>query len=391
MNDQKSNDHSQNAAQHIGSKPQSFGGLLVVCALTLSVGVLSVLKLEQSYQMPYVATLQATKTVLRAPHAGVIESSKIHEGTQVVPGMVVMKISDSDLSSQIATKEQEVEKLESLYAQSRAKVEMEIAWRTKSVDQEIFTARIDKSNQIHKLYFAEMQQVAWTDYLKTKTQVATTNYSPEVMKSIIDIKQNPDDTYINAMLQQGAAENDAAVYQAQVEMCKKRIEELTGVKNSIPEQLRIAEGLELAESNRNRARKELEELETLREELLVASQSHGKLGAVRNRVGDYVQKGETVAELWDYAKNYLETYIPSSDAHKFEVGQKIKLQFPGNKTAYGLVAHIPLQTIPASQLPLRSGISDEDSIVPIRIEPVDSIWPTVPLGSKVRVGLPNVK
>ena len=371
----------------IENNPVNIAGLVVICSIALSISLTLIFTLERSNRMLYVATLQASKTTLRAPHSGLVEKTPFREGSEISPGSMIVKISDHQLNEKIGAVQEKVEQLIAEIEQSNAQVEMEIAWRMKIVNQDLYVAQIDSSKKMSELYLSEMQKMAWGDIIKSRSQVASSEYSPVVLKSIMNDSESPSDEHINAVLQQVTAENNIEVYKTQVALSRKRIKQLEDVKSAFPEQLRISKGVYLTEKKLSREKKTLNELKQLQDRLNLDSKAHGRLGAMRSHVGDYVEKGEAIAELWDYEKCYLETYIPSADAPKFKVGQKVKLRFPGCKTAFGRVAHIPTQTVAARDLHLKTGVAETDSIVPIRVEPIDSVWPTLPIGTRVQVGL----
>ncbi len=64
-------------------------------------------------------------------------------------------------------------------------------------------------------------------------------------------------------------------------------------------------------------------------------------------------------------------------------GTKLTLIFPARSKRIGLVATIPPQAMRIE------GEDGDDSQVAVKIEPAGKLWPKVPIGSRVKVQVPQ--
>jgi hypothetical protein len=104
-------------------------------------------------------------------------------------------------------------------------------------------------------------------------------------------------------------------------------------------------------------------------------------------VGERVATGEPIVELLDGDRRFLTLQIPSRSLPLFAVDAEVALEFPGGIQRMGIVRRIPPQT---SNVGRDLGTSDsDDAPITLRIDPVDRLWPEVPIGSAVTVRVKN--
>ncbi|MEI7951086.1 MAG: efflux RND transporter periplasmic adaptor subunit, partial [Synechococcaceae cyanobacterium ELA182] len=62
----------------------------------------------------------------------------------------------------------------------------------------------------------------------------------------------------------------------------------------------------------------------------------GQLGAINNKLGDYVTAGTAVTKLVDNRRLWISIDIPAAMAHRLKLGQRVRVQAPGLPTSQGL-------------------------------------------------------
>ena len=118
--------------------------------------------------------------------------------------------------------------------------------------------------------------------------------------------------------------------------------------------------------------------------MTIVSPSHGVVGAIHHEAGDLVEPGNTIIELFDDDRRHLTALIPSAEMARLPPGTKLTLIFPAGYKRIGLVAAIPPQAMSESGSPLSA-----DSQVAMRIEPAGKLWPKIPIGSRIKVQVPQ--
>jgi multidrug resistance efflux pump len=169
----------------------------------------------------------------------------------------------------------------------------------------------------------------------------------------------------------------------QLSLCEERLERLKRLDDELPAKVRLSVGVELAETRVKRVKDELSSLEEQCESLAVTSPSHGVVGSVHHESGSLVTPGDAVVELFDDDRRHLIASIPSSAVAKLKPGTKLTLIFPSRSKRIGLVATIPPQAMRTDDE------QDDDSQVAVKIEPAGKLWPKVPIGSRVKVQVPQ--
>lgn len=358
----------------VPAAPPSRGLLLLALALAAGLGFTG--WLESSSKTAWRGTLETRPVVIAAPHDARIAELALSEGQKVVPGEALLRLDPGELADELSDVEQRLHKLQLKRAQAEAKAEVELAWRTKSIDAEIHQTKLKNADLLKQKYVAEMKRVAWSEFISAHGDVRTAASSP-LEATLYDLAL-PDEARIRAMLQQEAAHNAAEVFDAEVELCEQRLNELTTLKEKLPQQVRAAEGIPLIEDEIADAERAAGTLRERLDALTITAPGYGTVGILRRRAGDKVEKGEPILELLDRKRQSVRLLVPSHDLGRFEIGRDVRVFFPGKAERRGTIASI------APQAERRN---DGENFIALRIEPKGKLWPQVPFATSVDVTL----
>ncbi|MEI8383164.1 MAG: HlyD family efflux transporter periplasmic adaptor subunit [Planctomycetota bacterium] len=357
--------------------------LLMLCAASLAAGIGVAKWLDLRGSVSYGGALQSRTTSITAERTARIQEILLVPGQRVVPGDKLLQLSDDRLASQIVQKQRELVELEAELKQARATADVELEWRKRELNGEIFQTQLKVSSVTQEQTAKQVEQLAWQDHLKGMQQ---NRIGPDLadaelpVKSIILDSPFADERKLQAILREDAAAIAAEALTAQIALCEQQLDRLRNLEKDLPDKVRVSAGVDLIETRITGARDELAGLEKQREALTVISPAHGIIGTIHHRPGDVVSAGNAMVELLDDERRHLVACIPTSAATKLRSGTKVELMFPGRQNRIGLVAAIPPHAIPADHKS-----SSADSQVEVKIEPAGKLWPKLPVGSRVQV------
>jgi multidrug resistance efflux pump len=217
-----------------------------------------------------------------------------------------------------------------------------------------------------------------------------TTLTPEVFRSALEGRMPSDEQSINAILAHGTAINSLEVYTAQVELCQSREDSLKDSMKKLPSEINLAFGIELLKAKIDQSKVEKTELQKIADEREIKSSVHGRVGSLTIKYGARVQKDERVGEIIDEQCRFMLTPVPSSEVPYLREGEIVGLVFPGNKKSQGVVRKIPMRVMSLAEG--QEYVNETDPLVEVRIDPTnDSIWPSVPIGSAVKVEMSGKK
>jgi len=363
--------------------PASAGRIVLLAAISLLSGLGVADWYNNSSVGHFTGYLKAQTETILARRAGRIQEISVQTGQVVSAGEVVMVLADGDLQNELDLKNQKISSLSATLKQAQARAEVELAWRTKSLDTEVFNTQMQLAHYLKGQLTENIANLAWQEYIKNYNSLTSSDSSENIFKSLIYDSRLPDEERITAMLRQEASRNAAEVFSAQVHICEKRLKDLEQLKSSLPEKIRRAEGVDVAESQLEIAQAELKQLEQQREKLTVCAVSYGTVGVFRKQVGDRTEAGEVIVELFDRDQLFLEVDIPSRKLSSFPEGADVELSFPNGLKRTGRVTGVPPEAIVRRQ---SAGFaSAADSYITLAIERTGKIWPEVPIGAAVNV------
>lgn len=330
------------------------------------------------------AILTARTSYVVAPCAGTIEEWTVSEGMPVKIGDQLLRIQDQTLQRQIVDKKRQIVGFEIELQKALASAELELKWRERALESEICDIQLRSASYLKEKYNFELQRSMLNDILAGREFVIVEEADTLFQSLIID-KKTQSSQRMATVLEMELAANAAEVSAAQVEICELRQQQLTALKDALPQQVRRTQGVDVAEANLDRAKGELEQLLAEESELIINSPSMGRVGVFQCRVGDHLKPGMPIVELLDDAQRYLMVYVPSRQIPHFEIGKRVTLLFPGDQTCLGVVSSVAPQAKTCPNTTSAIGSTFSDSTVLVQVEQVGQVWPSVPVGSQVLV------
>ncbi|MCA9016853.1 MAG: HlyD family efflux transporter periplasmic adaptor subunit [Planctomycetaceae bacterium] len=327
----------------------------------------------------YVGSLQAPKTIIIAKNDAMIQDIHVNEGQTVSSGEVIVTLFDQSLDKNWKAKQQELVALEAELKQSKAKSEVELALRNKEIESEVFNAKLKSSQYLKEQYIHQITNLAWQDFLQDYDTISSSGSNEEVFRSLVYESRLPDENRITAMLRQESARNSAEVFAARVKLCEEQMAELKAIQKKLPNQIRLAMGVEVIMNRLDQVKSELKQLETQREALQLKAGRYGMVGNFEYEIGDPIQKGTPIVELFDKEHPYLIVEVPSRQISLFDEGTEVKIAFSGNTKGKGVVRRISEQAIQ------KPGLSE--TMILVYVEPAGRLWPDLPIGTTVDISL----
>lgn len=358
----------------------SFGlRALIILMLALAGGIWCSQWVKGVRVETYIGSLQAPKTIITAKNDAVIQEIYVTEGQAISSGERILSLFDHSLDRSWNRKQQELITLEAELEQSKAKSEVELALRNKDIESEVFNAKLKSSQYLKEQYIHQITNLAWQDFLQDYNSVSSNGSKEEVFRSLVYESRLPDENRITAMLRQESARNSAEVFAARVKLCEEQMEELKAIQKKLPKQIRLAMGVEVIMNRLDRVKSELKNLESQRDALQLNADRFGIVGIFKKEIGDSVQKGTPIVELFDKERPFLIVDVPSRKLSLFKEGTEVKIVFSGNIKGKGTVSKISEQAV--------SKPGFRESVVMVYIEPSGRLWPDLPMGSTVDVSL----
>ncbi|WP_339730221.1 HlyD family efflux transporter periplasmic adaptor subunit [uncultured Gimesia sp.] len=327
----------------------------------------------------YVGSMQAPKTIITAKNDAVIQDIHVDEGQTVSSGEIIVTLFDQSLNKNWKTKQQELVALEAELKQSKAKSEVELALRNKEIESEVFNAKLKSSQYLKEQYIHQITNLAWQDFIQDYNSISSNGSDEEVFRSLVYESRLPDENRITAMLRQESARNSAEVFAARVKLCEEQMAELKSIQKKLPKQIRLAMGVEVIMNRLDQVKSELKQLESQREGLQLKAGRYGMVGNFEHEIGDPIQKGAPIVELFDKEHPYLIVEVPSRKISLFDVGTEVKIAFSGNTKGKGIVRKISEQAIQ------KPGLSE--TMILVSVEPAGRLWPDLPIGTTVDISL----
>jgi multidrug efflux pump subunit AcrA (membrane-fusion protein) len=359
----------------------------MLCFAALVLGTGAAYGLARANASSSLGYLEAESAVVSAGVTGKIKEVAAGEGVRVEPGRKVLVIVDEMLESQISALRRRVDVLHSELNQARAQADVDLRWRMKELESEILEIRLKSAGFLQSQFDQEIEQYAWTDFLKESlidpVEFFTDASPQQLLFPATQPVQVPRESRMKAAIRKEAASNALEVSQAQIEMCAARMKELESLKQDLPKQIARSHGVEVVEARLAEATEELSRLESRPRNVELKSPIHGTVGVYRKAKGDRVAAGESIVTILDEDQRFLTLRIPSRQAPQYPAGGRVLLDFPGGQTRVGQIRTVPPQAVAGSN-ETPTAIS-HDSLISLRIDPVEKLWPAAPVGTAVQV------
>ena len=345
--------------------------------VSLSAGLITVACLERFKYERLPGYLQAKSSTVSIDREARIGEIKVSQGMTVRKGDPLFVLVDEKLDAAVHHQRGMISALEKELAQTEAKLAVELDWKLRSVEQEIFETKLRSATFLRQQFSTEIEQLAWG---KMIAEIDSANDDRDQRSLIQPLSYYPpkqEEDRIAALLRQEAAVNAREVSSAQVEMCDARLAELETVKTALPDKIRKSMGVELVGQRLDEARQELKNLERQQQRLTVTAPRTGIVGLFHKQAGEFAQPHEPIVQLLDEDQPFLVVEVSSKRIAEFKTGNVVSLVFPGNVRGEGRIERIPPQTSHSS--------SQGDSLLALQIEPAGKVWPNLPFGSQVEV------
>ncbi|MBM3970455.1 MAG: HlyD family efflux transporter periplasmic adaptor subunit [Planctomycetes bacterium] len=358
--------------------------LVPLAVIALFAGLGATVLLARAGEVRLIGYLRAEQSVVYAPHSGRVEAVQARSGESIKPRQPLIQLADESLDREISVKSREVTSLQASLEQCRAKAEVEMSLQRKDVDDALLRTRLEAAKFLRESYAAKFEHVTLRNLARESANRRWLAASPEflvqperIFDSIpVEPVAVPQEMKFSAVMRQELALNLAEVNKASSEFCEHHIAELEKLRKDLPEMIRKAAGVDVAEAKLAEATEQLEAFNKQKSAMSVTSPGHGIVGSFSKRVADPVGVGEALVTVHDRERPFVEVDVPSREVIKLHVGQTLRLDFAGEDRT-GRVAFI------CPQAHNRNG--DAESWITVRVHPAGKLWPEVVIGSAVGV------
>lgn len=372
---------------------------LLVCAFFL--GCLLVYWAGMRASQPMQGVLSADITSLRVPTESRLLAVHVSPGDEVFTNEKLLTIEKTQHLAIITNQEQRVEQLERQLQQAEAQAELDLQWRTRELEEELAEMRVRASliqefqrqdaeplrsaqhgsptandgapfQQVSRSRSQQVPAAAQVNsllFISGESNTSTINSSPKLIPAPAT-RLRP-----TAVSSSGSTpDTGQRVESRSVEL---RLQQLEDLKVSLPQQVRKAAGVESLRTQHAAEARKLAELNALSRDVAVLSPAYGTVGQVRYREGDTMSSGEIMLKILHTDRRYVQVYVPTTQIADIQPGDSVDLIFPGKQKYRGKVGNVPL-------LIESQSIADE-GLASVRVEPVDKLWPSLPIGSRIDV------
>jgi multidrug resistance efflux pump len=347
-----------------------------LAAAALAAGVFVVQQLDGARYERYSGRLAARTSAVRVPHDAEVEAILAPVGTAVAKGTPLVRLKNTAVSKRLEHARREIAALEKERDQAEASCAVEIEWRKRSIEAEVFETKIQQAAFLQQKLSHEVEQLAWKESdagSRPQEPVASSKLIDQVGFKPVGRKAER----LDAMIKSEAARNGSEVAAAQIELCEQRLVELNAALAAIQDKVRKSIGIELVEQRLVDARETLAGLEATELALTLTAESTGVVGVYGVEPGGHVAAHGTIVHVIDEDRPCLQLEVPSDRIVEFRVGETVDILFPGNVERIGRIEAIPPQT--------SSTASGTQPVVLVSVVPAGKLWPRLPSGCGVEV------
>ncbi len=357
--------------------------LLPLAIVALICGLGATLWISRAGEVRLIGYLHAEQSVVYAPHSGRVEAVQARTGELVKPRQPLIQLTDNALNHEISAKSREVTSLQAALEQCRAKAEVQMSLKRKDVDDDLLRTRLDAAKFLREHYAANFEHVSLRNLAKQGSTGQWLTATPDFLNPERFFNSVPaaplvfsNEAKFASVMRQELALNFAETNKVNAELCDQHIDKLEKLRESLPEMIRKAAGVDVAEAKLAQAAEQLEALNQQKAAMSVVSPGHGIVGAYSKHAADPVGVGEPLVTIHDRERPFVEVDVPSREVIRLHVGQTLLLDFAGEQRT-GRVEFI------CPQAHNRNG--DSDSYITVRVSPAGKLWPEVAIGSAVSV------
>ena len=375
-------------------KPSTFPAsslrTVVVLSLALMLGMFLVNWLQMRANREFTGNVFAQVSVIKATRNAHLSELLVNKGDAVHEHQDVLVLIDDRGSERVAELQRDVSAFKVALDKSLASAEVEYNKQLREIDQQILQARMLAENEIQP----EQQTVDYDEFGRMKSvshqrftadadservvRIDRNNYQPLIFFR----PDNGGDDAVKAVvveLDPPPQPVQPIVNTIQRDLCEKRIRELNAMKDSLRRDIQQASGIRVAEMEYNHALDALEKAQNQNNEFVVRSARHGQVARVLRTAGSQVKMGEPVLQLVNNKRRHVVVSVSADRVSEFVAGQEVDVLFGGNQKRRGIVQDASLE--------VASMGSTSESTIPVTVIPKGRLWPSVPLGSSVKVAI----
>ncbi len=385
-----------NSLRHL---PASLVRTATLLGCALLIGCLFVHWLGLQSNQPIRGILATDITSLRVPTESRLVKSNVGPGDEVFSGDSLLILEKTEHLAIIALHEQRVRELEHRLQQADAQASLDLEWRTRELDRELSDVRTRAHliQEVNRTSFEHVRSASRTNSrgIATGTGVyavsnpkilgvrsAVSNpmifisgASGESSVGVPRLPELPSPVQSRTVLaSEGNGDSILSIEARNVEMRLRKLEEF---RETLPQQVRRAAGVESIRVQFDEAAQRLTELKALNRDVEVICPKYGKIGQVRYKVGDMMSTGEIMLKILHTDQRYVLLNLPTDRVNEIEPGTSVVLIFPGNERYRGKVCTLPMLAEAAD--------AGGQSAATVRVEPSDKLWPEIPIGSQIDV------
>ena len=362
--------------------PRPWLRALVLAAIALVGGRWLTQTLDRESSHGYPGRLQARIFTVTAELPARLQEINVTPGKRVAAGDVLLALGEQPDAAALAELRQDVARREQEAQREKAAVELEIRWRRRELQAEMFQTQFKLAELRQQKLHLDVEQLAWHEQLSTSAVFSGTEQPTSLPRLLSQPSvESVSERRIRAMLQEDAAAVAAEALASQIALCEQRLDGLRALDLGLEAQVAKSHAVEQLELAARESAERLQELEEKPGLTTVCSPGYGIVGLFRKQTGDVVDAGEIMVQILDDDRRTIEVEIPSADVVRFSVGQSVRLEFPGKIARDGIISSISPQT----SSPNGSLAEGRDAAVKLVISPAGKLWPPAPIGSRVLV------
>ncbi|MEZ6040505.1 MAG: efflux RND transporter periplasmic adaptor subunit [Planctomycetaceae bacterium] len=404
--------------------PAPFLRTLAILTCAMMIGLFLVYFMGNRTATPLHGVLSADITAIRVPADSKLLASHVKAGDEVfssTPLLTLEKVSHQKL---IQDQQSRVQQLQNELRQAEAQSELELAWRSRELERELYDVRVQTQiiQEVQKqsrpsVPTAALEEPPVEHSGSNRTRLASVSRSRDVAQraaipaggivffsgasgestmesglsaASVGLPPRPVPTQVaqarpvqlaEPKIVSAASPATTVASSAMAENLEARINRLESLRSVLPEQVRQAAGIENMRARLQDATALLDQMKEVSREVSVTSPGYGVVGQVRFREGDNLPEGEVMLKILHTDRRYVVVYVPTRRVNELQPGSEVKLSFPGGQQFRGQVTDLPM--LAESLTPAG------ESLVAVRIDPVGRLWPHVPIGSQVDVAAVN--
>lgn len=409
---------------HHAALPASLVRTLSLLSFAVLVGCLVVYWLNVQSHQPLRGVLSADITTIMVPAEARLLATFVKPGDEVFTGDQLLTLEKSEHLKVIEVHQQRVNELEQQLKRAEAQATLDLEWRLREVERELADVRT-RARQVEESERDSPESLRTASATAAAVEEKQSAHSAEkpaavpgkmarqVSQSrVSEPKRRPQPNRFVFWGASGASNIDVPRpvvrsvepsvpernpvllvpapqpqivrtvepspsnhHFAEAEGLRRRIERLERLKNSLPDQVRRAAGVDGISRQRDAAEQYLSEIQAASREVSVLCPAYGRIGQIRFQPGDEMRTGETMVKILHTDRRYIMLKIPTNRMNELQPGD-VQLVFPDDQRLSGRITDLPM---------LAEAFVNGQSHATVRIEPAGRLWPEIPIGSQIDV------